>query len=68
MQIRLTSRGLEILPESAGDQRFIEQKLGLRRNGDAIPLRRISVGDDGGLILKLEARREPQPAKKSSRG
>ncbi len=68
MRIRMSSRGLEILPESERDQKFIEKTLGLKRNGESIPLRRISVGDDGGLILKLEARREPRAIKKSSRG
>jgi hypothetical protein len=38
MDLEITSKGIKIKPESVQDQAYIQHVLGLRRDGDWIPL------------------------------
>lgn len=61
MKFKVSRRGIEIIPENDQDTAYIEDTLGLKRDGDAIPLVRqnaIGLGCMGNLTTHPFPRKE----------
>jgi hypothetical protein len=51
MRLELRRKSIEVHPKSIADELYIEQVLGLARNGDSIALTRLSIDAGASLIL-----------------
>jgi len=57
MNLKVYRYSIQIIPESAVDNAFIEEVLGLKENGDSVKLTRVNVTGFGTLGY-IEARKE----------
>ena len=63
MELEVTEKGIRIKPENVQDQAYIQHVLGLRKNGDSIPLVCFAT-HDGRFIIDLTAGKFARKRKK----